>query len=168
MVNLEQIVAYLKEHDIFLATAESCTAGLVVSELARVPGSGGCIDCGLAVYSPQSKNRYLNVAFDTMDEYGLTSEEVALEMVLGALKRNNASAALSNTGVAGPSSPDDGTPVGRVCFGWAIRYDESTYSFSESCDFEGDRNEVRLAAAHYALERLPYYHQRAQTQHQDT
>src|SRR5690554_5547288 len=135
MINLEAVVDYLKNNNIVLTTAESCTAGLVVSELARVPGSGGCIDCGLAVYSPQSKNRYLKVSFDTMDQYGLTSEEVALEMVQGALDRNNASAALSNTGVAGPAPPDDDTPVGRVCFGWAIRCEESTYRFSETCDF---------------------------------
>ncbi|RUO30819.1 ompetence-damaged protein [Aliidiomarina sedimenti] len=164
MIDLEKIVDYLKEQAIVLATAESCTAGLVVSELARIPGSGGCIDCGLAVYSPQSKNRYLDVGFDTIDHYGLTSEQVALEMVEGAINRNNASAALSNTGVAGPATSDDGTPVGRVCFGWAIRCGDQVYQYSETCDFDGDRNQVRLTAAHYALERLLYYHRKAQEQ----
>ena len=165
MVDLEKTVAYLQEHDISLATAESCTAGLIVSELARVAGSGGCIDCGLAVYSPDSKNRYLEVSFDTIEQYGLTSEEVALEMAQGALTRNNASVALGNTGVAGPAAGDDGTPIGRVCFAWAIRCDGTTYLFSETRDFNGGRNEVRLTAAHYALERLPKYHHDAQAQH---
>ena len=164
MVDLEKTVAYLQEHDISLATAESCTAGLIVSELARVAGSGGCIDCGLAVYSPDSKNRYLKVSFDTIDQHGLTSEEVALEMAQGALTRNNASAALANTGVAGPAAGDDGTPIGRVCFAWAFRCGGNTYSFSETRDFNGGRNEVRLTAAHYALERLPKYHHDAQAQ----
>lgn len=167
-MNLEKLVDYLKEHEITLATAESCTAGLMVSELARVPGSGGCIDCGLAVYSPDSKNRYLKVSFDTIDRYGLTSEEVALEMADGAINRNEASAALSNTGVAGPSAGDDGTPIGRVCFAWAIRCEGEVYKFSETCDFNGDRNEVRLTAAHYALERLPHYHRKARKQHENT
>ena len=166
MINLEAIVDYLKSNDIVLTTAESCTAGLVVSELARVPGSGGCIDCGLAVYSPDSKNRYLNVSFDTIDRYGLTSEEVALEMAHGALNRNNASIALSNTGVAGPAASDDGTPVGRVCFAWAIRCGGKTYRYSETCDFDGDRNEVRLTAAHHVLERLSHYHQRDHQEHE--
>lgn len=161
MEKLETIVDYLKEHDITLATAESCTAGLIVSELARVPGSGGCMDCGLAVYSPESKNRYLKVSFDTIDEYGLTSEEVALEMVKGAINRNNADAAISNTGVAGPGAAEDGTPEGRVCFGWAIRTGDEVVTFSETRDFEGDRNRIRESAAYYALERLMHYHAQA-------
>ena len=164
MEKLETIVDYLKEHDITLATAESCTAGLIVSELARVPGSGGCIDCGLAVYSPESKNRYLKVSFDTIDEYGLTSEEVALEMVNGAIDRNYADAAISNTGVAGPGAAQDGTPEGRVCFGWAIRVDKKVVTFSETIDFDGDRNSVREFAAYYALERLMHYHAKATEQ----
>lgn len=164
MDTLETIVDYLNQHEITLATAESCTAGLIVSELARVPGSGTCIDCGLAVYSPESKNRYLKVSFDTIEEFGLTSEEVALEMVEGAINRNNADAALSNTGVAGPGSADDGTPEGRVCFGWAIRTSDEVVTFSEARDFDGDRNKVRLAAAHYSLERLMHYHAQAANQ----
>lgn len=161
MIDLEATVEYLTEHEITLATAESCTAGLVVAELARIAGSGSCIDCGLAVYSPEAKNRYLKVGFDTIERFGLTSEEVALEMAVGALNRNNANAALSNTGVAGPGSPEDGTPVGRVCFGWAFRNGDEIVEYTETRDFDGDRNEVRLRAAHHALERLLHYHRKA-------
>ena len=158
---LEKIADYLRDNELILATAESCTAGLVASELARIPGSGSCMDCGLAVYSPESKNRYLKVSFDTIDRYGLTSEEVAAEMAIGALNRNNASIALSNTGIAGPAPGDDGTPVGTVCFAWAVRRGERAFNYTETRQFDGDRNEVRLAAAHYALERLPHYHRKA-------
>lgn len=158
---LEKIADYLQDNELILATAESCTAGLVASELARIPGSGSCMDCGLAVYSPESKNRYLKVSFDTIDRYGLTSEEVAAEMAMGALNRNNASIALSNTGIAGPAPGDDGTPVGTVCFAWAVRCGEQAFNYTETRQFDGDRNEVRLAAAHYALERLPHYHRKA-------
>lgn len=158
---LERIVDYLQENEITLATAESCTAGLVVSELARVPGSGSCLDCGLAVYSPASKHRYLGVSFATIEQHGLTSEAVALEMAEGALQRNNANLAISNTGVAGPGKPDDGTPIGEVCFAWAVKSQDKVHTYSETRHFDGDRNEVRLAAAHYILERLPHYYQQA-------
>lgn len=161
MEMLEKIVQYLIDNELKLATAESCTAGLIVSELSRIPGAGQAIDCGLAVYSPESKNRYLKVSFDTIDECGLTSEAVALEMALGALNNNNADIAVANTGLAGPAGGDDGTPVGTVCLAWALRLDDQTFSYSETRHFAGDRNEVRLAAAHYALERLPDYHKQA-------
>lgn len=85
---LKQITDYLQQQKLKLATAESCTAGLIVSELARVPGSGQCIDCGLAVYSPEAKNRYLSVSFDTIDTYGLTSEETSREMALARISHS--------------------------------------------------------------------------------
>lgn len=156
---LENITQYLQDNELKLASAESCTAGLIVSELARIPGSGQSIDCGLAVYSPESKNRYLSVSFETIENHGLTSEAVAKEMAVGALSNNNADVALANTGIAGPSPGDDDTPVGTVCFAWAFRHKDHQHHFCETRHFDGDRNEVRLAAAHYALERLPHYHQ---------
>lgn len=154
---LEQISEYLKKHELIMATAESCTAGLIVSELASVPGSGQSIDCGLAVYSPESKNRYLAVSFDTIDAYGLTSEATTREMALGALENNNANVALANAGIAGPE-PHDGIPVGTVCFAWAFRHHHKVYMISETQRFSGDRNQVRLAAAQYALKLIPTHH----------
>lgn len=155
---LERIANYLLDHELTLATAESCTAGLIISELARVPGSGQSIDCGLGVYSPQSKNRYLGVSYDTIERYGLTSEAVACEMAAGALNNNDANVALANTGIAGPNPGDDDTPIGTICFAWAFRHADHHYHFCETRRFNGNRNEVRLAAAHYALERLPHYY----------
>lgn len=154
---LENVSEYLKKHELTMASAESCTAGLIVSELARVPGSGQSIDCGLAVYSPEAKNRYLAVSFDTIETYGLTSEETAREMALGALDNNNANVAVANTGIAGPE-PHDGIPVGTVCFAWAFRHVENVYLYTETRRFPGDRNEVRLAAAHYSLALIPEHH----------
>lgn len=168
MEMLERIVTYLKDNELKLATAESCTAGLVASELARVPGSGGCLDCGLALYSPESKKRYLNVGFDTIEKHGLTSEPVATEMAIGALKRNDAEVVLANTGLAGPGEGDDGTPEGTVCFAWAVKCGDKALSYSETQCFDGERNEVRLAAAHYSLEKLPHYHRKAMEECQST
>lgn len=155
---LNRITDYLIDNELKLATAESCTAGLIVSELARVPGSGQSIDCGLGVYSPQSKNRYLGVSFDTIERYGLSSEAVASEMAAGALNNNNANVALANTGIAGPNPGDDDTPIGTVCFAWAFRHNGDHHHYCETRRFDGERNEVRLAAAYYALERLHHYH----------
>ncbi len=154
---LERISDYLKQHKLTMATAESCTAGLIVSELASVPGSGQSIDCGLAVYSPEAKNRYLAVSFETIDTYGLTSEATVHEMVVGALNNNNANVALANTGIAGPES-HDGIPVGTVCFAWAFRHQQQVYIITETRQFSGDRNQVRLAAAHHALALIPSHH----------
>ncbi|WP_404375485.1 ammonia-dependent NAD(+) synthetase [Vreelandella aquamarina] len=154
---LENVRDYLQEHALTLATAESCTAGMIVSELARVPGSGQSIDCGLAVYSPDAKQRYLSVSAHTIEQCGLTSEATSKEMALGALTNNDADVALANTGIAGPE-PHDGIPVGTVCFAWAFRHEQQYYLISETRHFSGDRNEVRLAAAHYALMRLPEHY----------
>lgn len=155
---LKRIADYLVDNGLKLTTAESCTAGLIFSELARVPGSGQSIECGLGVYSAQSKNRYLGVSYDTVAYYGLTSEAVAGEMANGALNNNDANVALANTGIAGPNPGDDETPIGTVCFAWAFRHNGDHKLYYETRRFEGERNEVRLAAAHYALERLPHYH----------
>ncbi|WP_447956098.1 CinA family protein [Vreelandella sp. EE7] len=155
---LEDVCSYLQEHELKLATAESCTAGLIVSELARIPGSGQNIDCGLAVYSPEAKNRYLSVGFATIDQFGLTSEETSRELALGAMHNNDANVAVSNTGIAGPE-PHDDIPVGTVCFAWAFRHDNQEFLFSETRRFSGERNEVRLQAAHYALERISTYYE---------
>lgn len=154
---LEKVSEYLKKHELKMVTAESCTAGLIVSELAKIPGSGQSIDCGLAVYSPEAKNRYLAVSFETIDTYGLTSEATAREMALGALKNNDANVAIANTGIAGPE-PHDQIPVGTVCFAWAFRHDQKVYMVARTKRFSGDRNDVRLAAAHYALEMVPRHH----------
>ncbi|MCG7598314.1 CinA family protein [Halomonas sp. McH1-25] len=154
---LETVTRYLNDNELILTTAESCTAGLIVSELARVPGSGQSIDCGLAVYSPEAKNRYLSVSFDTIERYGLTSEETSREMALGAIDNNGANVAIANTGVAGPGAPDD-IPVGTVCFAWAFRHAGQLYVYTRTRRFSGDRNEVRLAAAHHALEQVPALH----------
>lgn len=156
---LKRVTDYLTDNELKLATAESCTAGLIFSELARVPGSGQNIECGLGVYSPESKNHYLGVSYETIERHGLTSEAVAREMASGALNNNDANVALANTGIAGPDPGDDGTPIGTVCFAWAFRHNGDHHLYCETRRFDGDRNEVRQAAADHALERLPHYHQ---------
>ena len=156
---LDKLTLYLDEQNLILATAESCTAGLVASMLGEVSGSGEWLDCGFVTYSVESKNHLLGVSLETIDRYGLTSEQVATEMATGALKNSKANVAIANTGVAGPENGDDGTLAGTVCFCWAFRDNGSINTFTERLQFKQDRNGVRKAAAEYGLERIPYYHQ---------
>ncbi len=96
----------------------------------------------------------LGVRKETIDRFNLTSEEVAREMVQGALQLSEANVAVANTGVAGPGTGDGGIPVGTVCFAWAFRLEEKLELCSETRRFDGDRNTVRQAAAEYAITRI--------------
>jgi nicotinamide-nucleotide amidase len=154
-----QVVAFLGSRGKKLATAESCTAGEIASLLASVPGSGNCLDVGFIAYSPTGKAGFLGVRQETMDEHGLTSEAVAREMAEGALRQDGCRAdmAVSNTGVADRASGNGPAP-GTQCFAWSFRTgDGELASFSETRRFTGGRNEVRHAAAIYALSRIEHY-----------
>lgn len=156
MQNIEQVVNFLSKYRLRLCTAESCTAGLIASLIADVPGSGSVLDCGFVTYSPQAKQRCLDVAPQTIERFGLTSEEVAQEMALGALKRSGADIALANTGLAEAEDGMDGVQ----CIACAIRLDQHQGIVSETVQFNGVRNQVRHDAARYALLQLPYYYER--------
>jgi PncC family amidohydrolase len=156
----EDIAEFMQRESLLLVTAESCTAGLIAAKLADVPGAGQLLDCAFVVYSPQAKQRCLDVSEKTLKHYNLTSEEVAREMVLGALARSRANTAISNTGIADESI--DGIPAGTQCFAWAFQRNGATTVFSETRRFDGDRNAIREASALYALERIPHYFKKEQ------
>lgn len=156
MESVEQVVSFLEKYQLSLTTAESCTAGLMASMVAEVMGAGAVLESGFVVYSPQAKHACLGVSLQTMDTYGLTSEEVAREMAVGALKISRADIVLANTGLA---EADDGM-CGVQCFACAMSVNGHEGVVSETVKFEGGRNEVRAAAAHYALLQLPYYYER--------
>ena len=157
---LEAVVNYLMEHSLYLATAESCTAGLMAAALGSVPGGGKIMESGYVVYSPQAKHRLLGVSHDTIDQFGLTSEEVAREMATGALLDSEANVAVATTGVAGPEPMGDIEP-GTVCFSWAFDVDGKRALFSHTQRFEGDREQVIRQASHFALAGIMTYHGRA-------
>ncbi|SAK92381.1 CinA domain-containing protein [Caballeronia calidae] len=154
-----QAVSFLTSRGLKLATAESCTAGYIASLISSVPGSGACLDVGFVTYSPTGKAGFLGVRKETMEQHGLTSEEVAREMAEGALQQEAccADVAVSNTGVA-DAAPGGGPPPGTQCFAWSYRSrDGEIVTFSETKKFEGERNDVRRAAALYALSRVEHY-----------
>ena len=157
MDNLQQIADYCIENELMVVTAESCTAGLIAATVGDIPGCGKWLDCGFVTYSVDAKHRALDVAQETVDKFGLTSEEVAREMAEGALQHSGGNVSVSDTGVAGPSSEDD-TPVGTVCFGWGFDQHGTVTVFTETRRFDGDRNAVRQAAAEYAIGRILFYH----------
>jgi nicotinamide-nucleotide amidase len=158
ITNLDSIARYLEENNLKLVTAESCTAGMVASTLAEIPGCGSWLDCAFVTYSVNAKITCLGVKQETIDRYNLTSEEVAREMALGALRVSRANVAIADTGLAGPSNGDSDIPVGTICFAWAFEHDGGVSVFSETRKFNGDRNEVREAGTNYVIDRIWHYH----------
>jgi len=150
---------YLKDHSLVLATAESCTAGLIASRLADVKGAGAVLEVAFVVYDPKAKQRVLGVKQQTIERFNLTSEEVALEMARGALANSDADVAVSNTGVTDDTDPD--IAPGTQCYAWVFRKgllaDEA---FTERKVFEGSRHAIRGASADHALLRLVEHHRR--------
>lgn len=134
-----------------VATAESCTGGLVAAAITDVAGSSGWFDRGFVTYSNEAKIAMLGVRAETLASDGAVSEATAREMAAGALARSLADLAVAVTGVAGPSGGSPEKPVGMVCFAWALR---SGAIASATRHFAGDRAAVRAASAASALEGL--------------
>lgn len=156
--SMEEVLDFLRDEGLLLATAESCTAGLMAGHFADISGSGAALEIGFVVYSPQAKMECLGVNSSTIDVYGLTSMEVATEMALGALRRSRADIAVANTGMA----ESDGELDGLIWFACAIRVNGQLRSIGESIRFDGSRNEVRESGALHGLLHLPGYYQRLQ------
>jgi nicotinamide-nucleotide amidase len=131
-----------------VATAESCTGGLIAGAITEVAGSSGWFDRGFVTYSNEAKGEMLGVRPETLAAHGAVSEATAREMASGALAGSAADLAVAVTGVAGPSGGTPGKPVGMVCFGWARRNGavETT-----TRHFGGDRAAIRQEAVALAL-----------------
>lgn len=135
---------------ILIATAESCTAGLIAGAITDVAGSSAIFDRGFVTYSNAAKQDMLGVSPSTLAKYGAVSEQVAAEMAQGALFRSAAQIALSVTGIAGPGGSEH-KPEGRVCFGLATADGCRT----ETIDYGPmGRAEVRAATVAHALSLL--------------
>lgn len=141
----------LKTKSLKLATAESCTGGLISTLITDRAGSSDVFDRGFVTYSNQAKIDMLGVSLATLDNHGAVSEKTAKEMAQGAIKNSAADVAISVTGIAGPSGGTEDKPVGLVYIGFARRDGET---FAERYVFIGDRKSVRYAAAKTALETI--------------
>lgn len=143
-----QVLEAAKARGTMIATAESCTGGMVAAALTDIAGSSAVVECGFVTYSNAAKTRMLGVAPETLATHGAVSEAVAREMASGALAHSAARLAVAITGIAGPGGSEH-KPEGRVCFAvatpdWATR--------AETVDFGPiGRARVRAAARDHAL-----------------
>ncbi|BDB25440.1 competence damage-inducible protein A [Cupriavidus sp. TA19] len=140
----------LAEKSLMLATAESCTGGLVAAAITDVSGSSGWFERGFVTYSNEAKSTMLGVPVKLIRDHGAVSEEVARAMAEGALLNSRAQVSLAITGVAGPNGGTPEKPVGMVCFGWSNRITTHT----ETQRFRGDRGQIRRQAAEHAMRGL--------------
>ena len=135
---------------VLIATAESCTGGLVIGALTEVPGSSDAVDRGFVTYSNTAKQQMLGVRAETLEAHGAVSEQVASEMASGALRNSGAGIAVAVTGIAGPGGSEH-KPEGRVCFGIAEPFGTRT----ETVEFGAiGRRQVRAATVEHALQML--------------
>ncbi|MFL4471027.1 CinA family protein [Tateyamaria armeniaca] len=150
MSRAKQVLDLAKDQGIMIATAESCTGGMVAAALTDIPGSSAVVERGFVTYTNRAKIEMLGVLPATLTAHGAVSEEVAIEMARGALTHSGADLAVSITGIAGPGGSEF-KPEGRVCFGLA----DAGGITSETIEFGAlGRARVRDAARDHALDLL--------------
>jgi len=147
---VEKLAARLLQRQWMLATAESCTGGLIAGACTDVSGSSAWFERGFVTYSNAAKTELLGVPVALIETHGAVSEDVARAMAAGALQHSHAQVAVAVTGVAGPTGGTAEKPVGLVWFGFAL----PDRVLTEQMNFTGDRAAVRAAAVRHALTRL--------------
>jgi nicotinamide-nucleotide amidase len=145
-----QLAEVLLREKLKLATAESCTGGLIAAACTELSGSSAWFERGFVSYSNDAKSEMLGVDGGLIERHGAVSEEVARAMAYGAVAHSCAQIAVAVTGVAGPSGGSKDKPVGTVWFGWNIL----GQLYSELRHFDGDRAAVRAATVRHGLQRL--------------
>jgi len=137
-----------------LATAESCTGGLIAKCVTDLPGSSAWFERGWVTYSDRAKRQELDVAAGLLKRHGAVSEPVARAMVRGALRNSRADVAVAVTGIAGPDGGTADKPVGTVWIAWAWRVGTEPRIVSWRYQFDGNRDAVRRQTAATALKGL--------------
>ncbi|MDD3815603.1 MAG: nicotinamide-nucleotide amidohydrolase family protein, partial [Desulfocapsaceae bacterium] len=136
-----------------LATAESCTGGLIAHLLTRVPGSSHYFLGGVVAYANSMKTGYLNVNEELLASHGAVSKEVAEAMAIGIRSRSNADIAIAVTGIAGPDGGTTEKPVGTVYISMATKNNIQTHHFH----FAGNRHQIQEITAKTALDLVRHY-----------
>ena len=140
----------LQERGWMLATAESCTGGLIAASCTDLSGSSAWFERGFVTYSNEAKTEQLGVDAALIAAHGAVSEAVARAMAFGAVRHSRAQVGVAVTGIAGPSGGSADKPVGTVWFGFSV----DGRLWSETRRFTGDRAAVRAATVEHALQRL--------------
>jgi len=143
------LLALMDAKGMTLASAESCTGGLIAAALTAIAGSSSVVMAGFVTYSNDAKQKMVDVRAESLTQHGAVSAEVVREMAEGARDRAGVSLALSCTGIAGPGGATPGKPVGLVFIGCAR---EGTSTMVERHVFPGDRAAVRAATVAAALD----------------
>lgn len=142
------VLAAARAAGVMIATAESCTGGLIAGALTEIAGSSDVVDRGFVTYSNEAKAQMLGVDPKLISAYGAVSEQVAAAMAEGALAKSRAGVTIAVTGVAGPGGGSADKPVGLVWFGLAQKH---ATTYTDSVIFPGDRAAVRAATVLHAL-----------------
>src|SRR5690606_4141099 len=144
---VETLAVELRSRGLMMATAESCTGGLIAGACTELSGSSDWFERGFVTYSNRAKTELLGVDAELIESHGAVSEPVARAMAVGAVERSGARCAVAVTGVAGPTGGTPDKPVGTVWFGWCT----PAGIFTERQRFNGDRAAVRRASVACAL-----------------
>jgi nicotinamide-nucleotide amidase len=147
----ESLLAACRARGIMLATAESCTGGLIAAALTAIAGSSDVVDRGFVTYSNEAKQQMLGVSPALLESHGAVSEPVARAMAEGALARSRAAIAVAVTGVAGPGGGSAEKPVGLVWFGLAHT---GRPTQAERLVLPGDRTAIRAATVAHAFKMI--------------
>ena len=146
-----KLVELLKEKQLIITTAESCTAGLVSAAIVNVSGASTVFKEGYITYCDESKRRLLGVSQDTLNKYKAVSAQTAMEMAKGAADKARADIGISVTGVAGPDT-EDGKPVGLVYTGIYYYNDGVIVNKAYEHNLKGDRQQIRNQAVECAID----------------
>ena len=150
MSKVEELAALLVARGWMLATAESCTGGMIAAACTDLAGSSAWFERGFVTYSYPSKTELLGVPRQLLEQHGAVSEPVARAMALGAVRHSPARVAVAVTGIAGPAGATADKPVGTVWFAYAV----DGAVGSECVHFGGGRAAVRAATVQHAIEGL--------------
>jgi nicotinamide-nucleotide amidase len=146
----QQLAQLLLERQWMLATAESCTGGLIAAACTELSGSSNWFERGFVSYSNEAKTELLGVDADLIAAHGAVSEVVARAMAFGAVRHSRAQVSVAVTGIAGPTGGSKDKPVGTVWFGFMV----DGLLTSEMVRFDGDRAAVRRATVDHAFDGL--------------
>ena len=149
-VLIGQLADLMVKNGLFLATAESCTGGMIAAACTDLAGSSAWFERGFVTYSNAAKTELLGVDAALIALHGAVSEPVVRAMALGAIRHSQAQVSVAVTGVAGPTGGSATKPVGTVWFGFSVQ----GMLTSEVMRFEGDRASVRAATVLHAVQRL--------------
>ena len=146
----KKLVLKLIEKGYRIATAESCTGGMIASTIVNVPRASKVLDESIVTYSNEAKVKYLGVKPETIENVGVVSEEVVAEMAAGSAKASGANVGVGVSGIAGPTGATATKPVGMVCFGFYI--DGKVQTFTKY--FKGSRTAVRKKSTKFVIDTL--------------